>query len=589
MKFCFFILFLFFSSWAVFSQDSKEKLLVEQLEKAGADSTKIRLLKELSILTLKSNFDVAKQYSNDLLILSLKAGDKNGQANAYNFLGNVHFNKTEYVEALELYLKSLRLFSDLGDKKMLAVVYTNIGSLNTKQGNYKEARLNLEMAVNLKEKLELTKSLANSYLSLASLTFMEKDLDQALVYFEKGRGIAHSFKDIKVEAACLNGMAAVLFKKENYEGAVKGYSEAIELFKSFDGDNRKMISGLLHNLASAHRKLGQFDKAFELLNQSLDLAKEINSKEDIKQAYSGFKDYYRDKGEYDKALIAEENYSVYKDSVVNESTLKAVNEMQEKYKTEERKKEIVNLIKSNDQLKEKSTLQYSLLIVSVVALILCLLFVYFYFKQLKTKQLRKQVQLEQKALRSQMNPHFIFNSLNSIQRMYVEGNEDLANDYMADFSRLLRNILENSGKELIRLNEELDVIRLYMELELVRTDNSFEFICDIAEDIDTFQIKIPPLIFQPYLENAIWHGIIAKKEKGKIQLNIQKMEAGKLLCQVIDNGVGFYSSKKTKSIHANKSKGMEITAERLGGDGHVTIEELETGGTCITLIINYTV
>lgn len=589
MKFCFFILFLFFSSWTVFSQDSKEKLLVEQLEKAGADSTKIRLLKELSILTLKSNFDVAKQYSNDLLILSLKAGDKNGQANAYNFLGSVHFNKTEYVEALELYLKSLRLFSDLGDKKMLAVVYTNIGSLNTKQGNYKEARLNLEMAVSLKEKLELTKSLANSYLSLAALAFMEKDLDQALVYFEKGRGISHSFKDIKVEAACLNGMAAVLFKKENYEGAVKGFSEAMELFKSFDGDNRKMISGILHNLASAYRKLRQFDKAFELLNQSLDLAKETNSKEDIKQAYSGFKDYYRDKGEYDKALIAEENYSVYKDSVVNESTLKAVNEMQEKYKTEERKKEIVNLIKSNDQLKEKSTLQYSLLIVSIVALILCLLFVYFYFKQLKTKQLRKQVQLEQKALRSQMNPHFIFNSLNSIQRMYIEGNEDLANDYMADFSRLLRSILENSGKELIRLNEELDVIRLYMELELVRTDNSFEFICDIDEDIDAFQIKIPPLIFQPYLENAIWHGIIAKKEKGKIQLNIQKMEAGKLLCQVIDNGVGFYSSKKTKSIHANKSKGMEITAERLGGDGHVTIEELETGGTCITLIIYYTV
>ena len=188
-----------------------------------------------------------------------------------------------------------------------------------------------------------------------------------------------------------------------------------------------------------------------------------------------------------------------------------------------------------------------------------------------------------------MNPHFLFNSLNSIQRMYIEGDEDTANDYMADFSRLLRNILENSGKDHIRLKEELDVIRLYMDLEMVRTDHSFEYVCEVSDDIDLQHIKIPPLIFQPYLENAIWHGIISKKEKGLIKLSIQKLEPGKLICKVIDDGEGFYSGKKLKSPTGNGSRGMQITAERLGGDHNVFIEELTTGGTCITLTIYYTI
>lgn len=96
------------------------------------------------------------------------------------------------------------------------------------------------------------------------------------------------------------------------------------------------------------------------------------------------------------------------------------------------------------------------------------------------------------------------------------------------------------------------------------------------------------MIFQPYLENAIWHGIISKKEKGKIHLSVRKAESGKLVCQVTDNGVGYYSGKKQKSVSGNESKGMQITAERLGGEHLVAIEELSTGGTRITLTIHYT-
>lgn len=565
MKYYLFILFILSGIPFVFSQNAKEQALINQLETATADSTKVRLTKELATSLSKTNTDLAKHYANECLNLSIKIGNKSGEASSYNVFANLHFNRGEYVEAMDFYLKALRIFTELDDKKQIAVVHTNIGTLHMKQGNLKEARKNLELAIELKEKTEATRGLANSYLSLASIVFMEGDLDQSLIYFEKGKALAQTTKE-----------------------AAKGYSKVLELYKSFDGDNRKMIAGLMHNLAAAHRKLGEFDKAFELLNASLKLAKEIQSNEDIKQAYSGLKAYYKDKGDFGNALIAEEYHAIYKDSVVNEHTLKAVNELQEKYEAEERKKEILQLQETNDELEEKSTLRYSLLIVSIVAFLLILLVVFFYLKQIKAKQQRKQSELEQKALRAQMNPHFIFNSLNSIQRMYIEGDEDTANDYMADFSRLLRNILENSGKDHIRLKEELNVIQLYMDLEMVRTDHSFEYTCNVADDIDLQLVKIPPLIFQPYLENAIWHGIISKKEKGLITLSIEKSEPGKLLCKIMDNGVGFYSGRKLKPLTGKESKGMQITAERLGGDHNVLIEELTPGGTCITVTICYT-
>lgn len=588
MKYRLVVICILFKSIFVFSQETPDNALLNQLEAATSDTARIRLMTEWSASQVNTYPDLARQYAEKSLTLSLKTGNKKGEARSYSTLGILYFNKVSYAEAMDLYLKALRIYTELDDTRFIALMYGNIGLLNMKQGNLHEAQENLEYAIELKKKINTTKGVANMYLSLASVFYGQGNMDQALVSFKKGGEYAQNQKDSRIQAACLNGAAAIQFKQKNYAGAIEGYTEAIELFEKLDGDNRKALSGLYHNLASTYREQKNFDKAIELLNRSLKLAEEIQSKEDIKQAYAGLKEYYKDKGDFEKALLAEEQYTVYNDSVVKEQNTKVVNELQEHYKAEVRQKEIHHLQEANVQLEEKSTLRYSLLIVSLGAFLLILLVVFFYLKHLKARQQRKQKELEQKALRAQMNPHFIFNSLNSIQRMYIEGNEDLANDYMADFSRLLRNILENSGKDVIRLKEELDVINLYMELEMLRTNHSFDYACDVADDIDSLQVRIPPLIFQPYLENAIWHGIISKKDKGKIHLSIRKAEPGKLICQVTDNGVGFYSGKQSKPETGNESKGMQITAERLGGTHHVAIEELSTGGTRITLTIHYT-
>ncbi len=169
------------------------------------------------------------------------------------------------------------------------------------------------------------------------------------------------------------------------------------------------------------------------------------------------------------------------------------------------------------------------------------------------------------ALRAQMNPHFIFNSLNSINRFILQNDKHQASEYLTKFSRLVRLILQNSQASFITLESELEALKLYLELEVLRFDNQFGYTIEIDEDIETTIIKVPPLIIQPYAENAIWHGLMHKKAKGHLMIEMHEGEGDRLICKITDNGVGRQRAAALKSLSASthKSMGMRITAERI--------------------------
>jgi ligand-binding sensor domain-containing protein len=173
-------------------------------------------------------------------------------------------------------------------------------------------------------------------------------------------------------------------------------------------------------------------------------------------------------------------------------------------------------------------------------------------------------QLEMHALRAQMNPHFLFNSLNSINRFIIQNNTDQASAYLTKFSRLMRLILQNSQNELVPLENELDALKLYLELEAVRFDHHFTYRIKIDEHLDIGAVKVPPLIIQPYAENAIWHGLMHKEEKGHLLIEILK-EHDFLIFRIIDDGIGRKKAAelKSKSASTHKSMGMKITADRI--------------------------
>jgi LytS/YehU family sensor histidine kinase len=184
----------------------------------------------------------------------------------------------------------------------------------------------------------------------------------------------------------------------------------------------------------------------------------------------------------------------------------------------------------------------------------------------KTKREWQQqaLEMEMQALRAQMSPHFIFNSLNSINRFILQNNKTQASEYLTKFSRLVRMILQNSQLSTIPLESELESLQLYLELEAVRFDHHFEFNIHIDTDIDVRDVKIPPLIIQPYAENAIWHGLMHKEEKGHLQIDIYQDEHF-LNFKITDDGIGRLKSSeyKSKSASVHKSMGLSITANRI--------------------------
>jgi ligand-binding sensor domain-containing protein len=189
----------------------------------------------------------------------------------------------------------------------------------------------------------------------------------------------------------------------------------------------------------------------------------------------------------------------------------------------------------------------------------------------RIQTIRKEAMLRQKiaetemaALRAQMNPHFIFNSLNSINSFIVENKTHLASDYLTKFSRLMRLILDNSKNELITLEKELETLRLYLLMEQLRFEKKFDYAVSVAPAIDTQEIKIPPMVIQPYAENAIWHGLLHQPGKGKLDILIEKTTQG-IQIKIQDNGIGREKAAalKSKNSPTRKSYGMQITGERI--------------------------
>jgi ligand-binding sensor domain-containing protein/two-component sensor histidine kinase len=211
----------------------------------------------------------------------------------------------------------------------------------------------------------------------------------------------------------------------------------------------------------------------------------------------------------------------------------------------------------------------------LLSLLLLSAFIYAY-NRLRIKQTKKEEKLkagyqqqiadtEMKALRAQMNPHFIFNSLNSIQKYILQNDHFAASQYLTRFSRLIRLILDHSNQNNILLNSELDLLRLYIEMEALRFDNKFDYSINVSDNINTETTEIPSMLIQPYIENAIWHGLLHNEKKGNLLVDFNKTGSNDLIVTIQDDGIGREKANelKSKQVLKKKSYGMKITEDRI--------------------------
>jgi hypothetical protein len=199
-------------------------------------------------------------------------------------------------------------------------------------------------------------------------------------------------------------------------------------------------------------------------------------------------------------------------------------------------------------------------------------------EKIKREYNKKLAEVEMKALKAQMNPHFIFNSLNSINRYIVKSEPEKASLYLTKFSKLIRLILDNSNSKIVSLENELNALKLYIELEALRFNEKFTYTIHLNEELNPLSIGVPPMIIQPFVENAIWHGLLHKEGAGKLEIQVERYGSG-LRCIISDNGVGRKKAGelKSKSINNSKSYGMKITNDRLtmlNGESKISTVEI---------------
>ncbi|MBC8153224.1 MAG: tetratricopeptide repeat protein [Bacteroidetes bacterium] len=483
-----------------------------------------------------------------------------GQANRYNQvvanatrgMGAVEQRRKKYTEALVYYKRSLKAQEELYARKS-PWPYQQIAELYKIQRKYDESLAYYKLSLETWEDSYAQKfpwPVIPVYQQIAGLYTMQKKYGESLTYLHKALGIIDSgnpIERIPLTASVLNQLGQVYLAQGNYPDALKAATRSWQL--------------------ATKQRLTQI-----VQDASLTLSL-----------------IYAATGDYPRAYTYHRQYSALRDTLFNQEI-----EMRATLKNgleNNQKQDQVNLLWKENQEKDgvldDLTLRNYALLAGVLlffALVVVLIrnnrrnqrtnrLLAQQAKQLEEQRIReleqtfehRQAETEMAALRAQMNPHFIFNCLNSI-KLYASDNEAAkASEYLTKFARLIRLVLENSRSERVTLSDELKALQLYGEMEVMRFKDKLSFRLEIDPGLETEFVEIPPLLIQPYIENAIWHGLMHKEAGGTVWVRVKQLREDLLQITVNDDGVGRAKAAELKSKSATKGKsfGLKMTGERI--------------------------
>lgn len=515
---------------------------------------------------IKNENQKANEYFLKALEISKQTGDKKGESDVISNIGISHCNMGEYAKALDNYLEALKIRKSLNDPNLVSSSLMSIGNIYYLQLKYDKAIETYETIIkdtlNSPEKYFYAEALYN-----AGLTYIQlKDFQKARSYFNRTLEIDEEIGDKQGVALVYSNMGSVALLERDHSKALHFFKLAISLLTELD-DKRSMAEAY-GEMGQVYDSLKQPKQAEECYLNMLDLAQQVQSLLNEKKAYHFLSSHYSAVGDYKQAYEYFLGYKAAEDSINKVANLKTLAELQAKYESEKKAAEI-EALKADRSLKESKNRQKNLLIISTFVLIAILsltVFLFYNRNQLKRKNEleRKNYELERSALSAQMNPHFIFNSLASISGFVAENEKDRAIEYLGVFSRLIRHNLEQSRESLISVKNEAQMLKSYLFLQQLRFNNRFEFEISVHDLIDD-SMAIPPMFVQPFVENAVLHGVAHIEEKGMIKINFRKHGNDTIECEVMDNGIGITESKRRKqnlnSFH--NSLAMTITKERM--------------------------
>jgi tetratricopeptide (TPR) repeat protein len=543
------------------------------------------------------------KYSEEHHFVELTSNALNSLALALQYQGN-------YFSAMDYYLKALSIEEQRNNTLALVKVLSNMGTLYNRMEEYDEAIRVSERALALSSKLSSPKaSLVGIYTTFGNAYAKKEGYDRAIPYMQQALKINKEIGN-KLGAAMSNlNLGYFNLGLDRLDESEKYLTQALALAKSADIYETQALA--LMDLAEIRLTQKRYDEALVLAKESLKIFIEHSFKDKIVGAKQTLSRVYDAIGNHQAAYHYLNESTQLDDSLKSAAAKKKVNDLNNSYELHKKEAALAKLTEES-QLREALLRNEQIVKWSLVALVVVLVFLFasfYYAFKLKSKlnkklesqnklinQINKELKVQ--ALRAQMNPHFIFNSLNSIQFLIIKRETDRAFDYLAKFGLLLRKVMDNSEKKWITLPEEVEVLNLYLELESLRFGDSFSYEINTNTN-NRGAFKIPPMVVQPYVENAIHHGLIPKEGNRQLFVTFSG-DGNRLACEVRDNGVG---REKAREISMKKekifsSKGMNFISERLQmleatGDSksEITIidhvENERPAGTSVRLLFEY--
>lgn len=557
MKSTLFILFLTTSLFC-FSQnkmlDSLENV-ISNYKKEDTTYVNLRIKFTARKLFLTPSDSNWLSYNHKTLKIAEKNNYKKGIALSFNNLGIIqHYFLSNPLKGLDYYQRSYAIIeTEPKLKKYAPSILSNIGLIYYEQQEHDKA------LKNFKTLLKYPQNKTNTLFYIGNIYGQQKKLDSSIYYYKKAIPEAEKANNLTLIANIKSNLGLVQTNAGYLREGIKNTTESLDLIEQQNIEMLRVPAYI--NAAEVYLENDDIEKAEFYATNSLNLHKALNSLSTENSALATLANVYTKKGDYKNALLTYQKHITLRDSLINTDR-----------KLEISRKEIQFEADKERAISQVEIQRYkSIKNVSIIAgsgLVTAILIGFFLYRRKqdavsKSKEAEfnaKVSDTELKALRSQMNPHFIFNSLNSIGDYILKNDTQSASDYLSKFAKLMRMTLENSEKKEILLSEDITLLKTYLDIERKRFQNKFNYTIDIGTNIDTEDILVPPMILQPFIENSIIHGLSQKEVLGVITISF-KAKDNMLICSVDDNGVGL-SKNKDGNSH-KKSMGMAITKSRI--------------------------
>lgn len=554
------LLLLFIPFWMVAQDTTKTKLsktsvskkakeVEETLSKSNPESIADKYVELANELEKKEDYVKAEDYLKRALPIYQKQKNKDKIASITRLLAQIQEKQKKFNQAIINYQSASEDAIDKNVSKINSNDASRLQNTSPKvQAEY------LDSNIKILEKEGKKEEAVEVYKQKAEVDLKSDNKGMAIESYEKAIAVS---KDKPEEVLKLKSEISKVYASEN------NLDKAIEITKNTIADAEKIgsVSQQIEQqqtLADLYFKNENQDDAIDLLEETYHLALKNGRTFDAKKAMLALSDFYREKGNQEKAIELYDQFLNDFDRMIEaDSSLVDAKIFQV---TEEKIMQLEKERALKDELITKKNKFNYVLIGSVILMLILLGLIAKALFSIKTKN--KKIALQ--SLRREMNPHFIFNSLNSVNQFIAQNNELEANKYLTSYSNLMRNMMETSNKDFISLANELEQIKKYLDLEHLRFQDKFNYEIVVDEKLDSDAILVPNMLIQPHLENAIWHGLRYRETKGKLKVTFAE-ENQLIKVSIEDDGIGVEKSKelKTQNQKVHESRGLNNVEERI--------------------------